>query len=83
MRNMLNGIPVVTLDYMFEEVTDKPKRYHRKKRIQKKYLKKYGYGKKASKQIMMVGGILYCHSKTLRQIKNRDDIENMMVSKIC
>ena len=67
---MFNGLKVVTADYLFETNTSIPKRRHKKKRIQKKYIKKYGYAKKVKYEFIMHDGVLYCHSKMLRKFEN-------------
>lgn len=75
---MINGLKVVTADYLFESGTNIPKRYHKKKRIQKKYIKKYGYSKKVTYIFIKHMDTLYCHSKLLNRLKNGDDIKKYL-----
>lgn len=75
---MINGLKVVTADYLFESGTNIPKRHHKKKRIQKKYIKKYGYAKKVTYIFIKHRDTLYCHSKLLDRLKNGDDIKKYL-----
>lgn len=72
---MFDGLKIVTRDYLFESGISEPKRYHKKKRIQKKYIKKYGYSKKIVYMFLKHEDTLYCHSRLLQRLKNGDDIK--------
>lgn len=68
MIGTLGGYKVVTLDYLFEKPSNIPKRKSKKKRIQKKLIKKYGYSKKIDYKFILCGDVIYCHSKMLDKI---------------
>lgn len=75
---MIDGLKIITADYLFESGINIPRRYHKKKRIQKKYIKKYGYAKKVTYMFIKHGDILYCHSRMLNRLKNGDDIKKYL-----
>lgn len=70
---MLNGMPVVTIDYLFENGV-MPKRKHKKKRVQKKWIKKYGYTKRIIYKFIIHKGTIYCHSKMLKRLEKQYEI---------
>lgn len=67
---MINGMRVVTIDQLFERETI-PKRTNKKKRIQKKWNKKYGYTKKIDYNFIVCGDTIYCHTKTLKRLEKQ------------
>lgn len=62
------GYPVIATDYMRENVQA---RKHKKKRINKKWKKRYGMISVPSKDIVVVDGKIYLHPKTLAKINER------------
>lgn len=68
--NIFNGFQIITVDCMFEDGYV-PKRYHKKKRIQKKWIKRYGYSKKVIYKAIIDGDKLYCHSKMLKKLEKK------------
>ena len=68
-KYILNGMRVVTNDSFFT-VGRVQKRTHKKKRINKKWRKKYGYVDKISYTVLIHNNTIYCHSKTLERIMN-------------
>ena len=67
---MLNGLDVIVINHMFEKSTNIPRRRSKKKRIQKKLIKKYGYIKKIDTRCIIFEDKMFCHLKTLDKIKN-------------
>ena len=68
-KGVLNGLPVETIDHVFESCTNIPKRKSKKKRIQKRLIKKYGYSKKVDYSILFIDNKLVCHSRAAERIK--------------
>ena len=66
---LLSGIPVIVTDYLFEKETI-PKKRHKKKRIQKKWIKKYGYTKHVDYRVLIMDNKIYCHSKTVKRLQD-------------
>lgn len=75
---IFDGLKIVTLDYLFESGINTPKRYHKKKRIQKKYIKRYGYAKKVTYVFIKHGDTLYCHSRLLDRLKKGENIKKYL-----
>jgi hypothetical protein len=46
------------------------RRTHKRKRINKKWLKKYGYSSKADPDVYVLGGQILGHPETIRQLKS-------------
>ena len=67
-KGILTGVSVATLDHLFESSTNIPKRKSKKKRIQKKLIRKYGYSNKIDYSILFIDNKLVCHSRTLKRI---------------
>ena len=65
---LLGGMPVITIDYLFEKETI-PKKRHKKKRIQKKWIKRYGYTKHIDYKILITDNKIYCHSKAVERLE--------------
>lgn len=62
------GYPVISTEYMRETVQA---RKHKKKRINKKWLKRYGKKSVPSKDIVVADGKIYVHPKTLAKIEEK------------
>ena len=67
------GYSVIATDYMRET---EQARKHKKKRINKKWLKRYGMRSVPSKRIVIFDGKIYVHPKTLVKIKERIEDED-------
>ena len=65
---LLSGMPVITIDYLFEKETI-PKKRHKKKRVQKKWIKRYGYTKHIDYKILITDNKIYCHSKAVERLE--------------
>ena len=65
---LLSGMPVIVTDYLFEKETI-PKKRHKKKRIQKKWIKKYGYTKHINYRVLIMDNKMYCHSKAIKRLQ--------------
>lgn len=62
-----NGIPIVVTDAIIKKVRS---RTHRKKRIDKKWLKRYGYKKVTDhSKTLLVNGTLYMSQKIYDRLK--------------
>ena len=48
-----NAVPIILNKMFVNGYSDRPKRYHKKKRIQKKWIKKYGYQFEPSSEIFV------------------------------
>lgn len=68
LNSKIGGLKVVTVDWMFEDGYV-PRRYHKKKRIQKKWIKRYGYSKRIKYKFIIDKDRLYCHSKMLKRLE--------------
>lgn len=66
------GYPVVATDYMRERVQA---RRHKKKRINKKWRKRYGEKSVPSRSIVIFDGKIYCHPKMLAKIKEKIGVD--------
>lgn len=71
-KECFNGMPIVITDYITKTVR---KRTHKKKRIDKKWLKKYGYKEAQDEsKIYMIDGKLFmsqkCYDKIQKGMKN-------------
>jgi ribosomal protein L32E len=62
----LMGFQVIENVHMTHTV---PVRTHRKKRINKKWRKRYGFKSTPSKQIIRAGNVIYGHPITIRTLK--------------
>ena len=68
----LSGIPIVVTNLLCREEVDHtaPKRRHRKSRIQKKWIKRYGYKTKiVDGDPFMMGGTMYMSQRQLDAVK--------------
>ena len=75
-KEFLNGTPVVISNYITKTVRRKT---HKKKRIDKKWLKKYGYKEAQDEsKIYMIDGKLFmsqkCYDKIQKGMKNERSI---------
>ena len=67
-NSLLSGMAVIVKDDLFEKETI-PKKRHRKKRIQKKWIKKYGYTKHIDYRVLIMDNKIYCHSKAIKRLQ--------------
>lgn len=71
---MIDGYPIIQSEYCCEIVQA---RKHKKKRINKKWLKRYGLKRIPSKDIIVANGRILVHPKTFaklrEQLKEKDD----------
>jgi hypothetical protein len=72
--DIFNGIPVRVHNFppSVEADLTRPRRTHRKRRIQKKWIKRYGYRTKTvDMPSFMVGGTLYVSHRQFDQLKKK------------
>lgn len=62
----LLGLQIIENIHMVDTIQNK---IHRTKRINKKYIKKYGYTKTPKKNVMMAGNMMIGHPDTLRILR--------------
>lgn len=65
-KAMFTGVQVIACEWMTTGV--RPKRRHKRKRIQKKWIKRYGYEPIPNKQVYLIDGKLCGHPKTINKI---------------
>lgn len=63
---MCVGMKVIGNDTLVDSVQA---RTHRKKRINKKWLKRYGYKNVPSKKVFVFGNVIACHPSTARLLE--------------
>jgi len=66
--NFYKGIPVIGNKTMTMKSSDIPKRKNKSKRIQKKWLKKYGYKDIPSDKMFFFDGKLIGHPSTIKKV---------------
>lgn len=66
--NLINGLDMVTSTRFTKGVSNIPKKRNKSKRIQKKWIKKYGYKPIPDEQIYMFDGKIMGHPITIKRM---------------
>ena len=62
------GYPIISAPFLTTKVQA---RTHRKNRINKKWLKRYGMKEAPSKEIIIIDGKIYAHPHTIARLKRK------------